>query len=60
MIEQTLVLVKPDGIKKRLIGEIIKKYEDKGLSILNIKMISPIVRQVEEHYIKKNHIFMNW
>ena len=38
-IEKTLVLVKPDGVKKHICGEVISRFERKGLSIHAIKMI---------------------
>ena len=34
-MEQTLVLVKPDGVKKNLIGDIIARFEHKGLQVAN-------------------------
>lgn len=50
MIEKTLVLIKPEGIQRSLIGEIIKIYEQKGLSISNIKMLKPSRELMEKHY----------
>lgn len=38
MTQKTLVLVKPDGVKRGLIGEIVKRFEDRGLKICGIKM----------------------
>lgn len=49
-IEETLVLVKPDGVKKHICGEIIARFERKGLSIKAIKMI-----QVPEELAKKHY-----
>lgn len=49
-IQKTLVLVKPDGVKKHLCGEIIARFEKKGLSIHAIKMI-----QVPEELAKKHY-----
>ena len=37
--EQTLVLIKPDGVQRGLIGEIITRYEHKGLKIVAMKML---------------------
>lgn len=48
--EQTLVLIKPDGIQRSLIGEIIKRFERMGLKITALKMIIPTPSQVEKHY----------
>ena len=42
--EQTLVLIKPDGVQRGLIGEIIARYEHKGLKIVAMKMLQlPLV-----------------
>jgi nucleoside-diphosphate kinase len=48
--EQTLVLIKPDGIQRTLIGEIIKRYERIGLKLAGIKMLVPTEEFVERHY----------
>ncbi len=37
-IEQTLVLIKPDGVQRGLIGEVIARYERKGLKVVGIKL----------------------
>ncbi|MFP3309489.1 MAG: nucleoside-diphosphate kinase [Acidilobus sp.] len=39
MIERTLVLVKPDGVRRGLIGEVISRFERKGFRIVALKMI---------------------
>ena len=39
MIEQTVVLIKPDGIQKHIIGEIITRFEKAGLSVIGLKMV---------------------
>ena len=46
-IEKTLVLVKPDGVKKHICGEVISRFERKGLSIHAIKMIQVPVELAE-------------
>lgn len=48
--EKTLVIIKPDGIQRSLIGELIKRYERSGLKLVGIKMIVPTVEQIEKHY----------
>ncbi|MBT3940726.1 nucleoside-diphosphate kinase [Candidatus Woesearchaeota archaeon] len=50
MKEQTLVLVKPDGVERGLIGEVIKRLEQKGLTISAMKMLTPTSEQVGTHY----------
>ena len=39
-MERTLVLIKPDGIQRKLVGEIIKRFENKGLKIIGLKMVN--------------------
>ncbi len=48
--ERTLVIIKPDGIQRTLIGEIIKRYERIGLKMVGIKMIVPTEELIEKHY----------
>jgi nucleoside-diphosphate kinase len=48
--EQTLVIVKPDGIQRSLIGEIIKRYERTGLKLIAMKMMVPTSELIEKHY----------
>lgn len=48
--ERTLVVVKPDGIQRGLVGEIIKRYEQSGLKLVGIKMTVPTAEFVEQHY----------
>lgn len=49
-IEKTLVLIKPDGIQRSLIGEIVKRYERLGLKLVGLKMIVPTPQFIEKHY----------
>ncbi|HDM23296.1 MAG: nucleoside-diphosphate kinase [Methanomicrobia archaeon] len=49
-MERTLVLVKPDGVLRRLIGETIKRIEQKNLKIVAMKMIQITEDLAEEHY----------
>lgn len=48
--ERTLVLIKPDGIQRTLVGEIIQRYERIGLKLVGIKLIIPTSAFVEKHY----------
>lgn len=50
-MEQTVVLVKPDGVQRGLIGEIISRFERKGLKLSALKMISLSDALLEEWYI---------
>jgi nucleoside-diphosphate kinase len=49
-MEQTVVLVKPDGVQRALIGEIISRFEHKGLKLASIKMISLTDSILDEWY----------
>ncbi len=49
-MEQTIVLVKPDGVQRGLIGEIISRFEHKGLKLASIKMISLTDSVLDEWY----------
>ena len=49
--ERTLVIVKPDGVQRSLIGEIIKRYEQSGLKLVGLKMVVPDEDFVESHYL---------
>ena len=50
--ERTFVLIKPDGVKKGLIGEIIKRFEQRDLKIVALEMFQPTVEQINSHYPK--------
>lgn len=49
-IERTLVLVKPDGVQRGLIGEIISRIERKGYAIADLRMVQPDRDLLVEHY----------
>lgn len=49
-MEETLVLIKPDGVKRQLCGEILSRYERKGLVIKALKMIEAPRELAEAHY----------
>lgn len=48
--EKTLVIIKPDGVQRSLIGEIIKRFERMGLKMVALKMLIPTASQIEKHY----------
>lgn len=48
--ERTLIIIKPDGIQRSLIGELIKRYERVGLKLVAIKMLVPTKDHVEKFY----------
>jgi len=48
--ERTLIVIKPDGIQRTLIGEIIGRYERLGLKLCAVKMVVPTAEHIEQHY----------
>lgn len=50
MVQQTLVLIKPDGVKRKLIGEIISRFEKAGLKVAKLKMLIASQNLAAEHY----------
>lgn len=49
-MEQTVVLIKPDGVKRGLVGEILHRFERMGLKIVAIKMVLPDRELLNRHY----------
>ena len=50
MTQQTLVLIKPDGVKRNLIGEIISRLEAKGYVVADLKKFTPSKDLLHKHY----------
>ena len=48
--ERTFVMVKPDGVERGLIGEIIKRFEQRGLRIAALKMVNGAEEVIAKHY----------
>lgn len=49
-MERTLSIVKPDGVQKHLIGEVVKRFEDHGLKVIALKMIFMSQKEAEGFY----------
>src|SRR5438128_1942029 len=49
-LERTYIMVKPDGVQRRLVGEIIRRFETRGLRLIGLKMLSPTRELAEAHY----------
>lgn len=49
-MEQTLVLIKPDAVRRNLIGEIIARCESKGYVVVNLRMVQPDRQLLAKHY----------
>lgn len=48
--EETLVLIKPDGVKRQLTGEILRRIEAKGYIVVDLKMVNASVELLHAHY----------
>lgn len=49
-MERSLIIMKPDAVQRNLVGEMITRFERKGLKIIGLKMMTVKDVQVEEHY----------
>ncbi len=59
-VEQTLSIIKPDGVQKNLIGEIVGRFEKAGLEVLAARMIRLSREQAEEFYaVHRERPFFN-
>lgn len=50
VLQQTLVLVKPDGVARGLTGEVIKRFEQRGLKIIALKLVKINMDRAKQHY----------
>jgi nucleoside-diphosphate kinase len=48
--ERTLVLIKPDGVQRQLVGRILARYEERGLKVVGLKLVQVDRRLAERHY----------
>ncbi len=53
-VERTYIMVKPDGVERRLTGEIIRRFENRGLTLVGLKMLLPTRETAEKHYAVHN------
>lgn len=49
-VERTYIMVKPDGVQRRLTGEIIRRFENRGLKLVALKLVLPTRDIAEKHY----------
>ena len=49
-MQQTLILLKPDAVQRRLVGEVIARFERKGLRLVGLKLLKPSRELAEKHY----------
>ncbi|WP_129658482.1 nucleoside-diphosphate kinase [Rothia halotolerans] len=50
MTERSLVLVKPDGVERNLVGQILARFEAKGYRLVDLRMLTPERSLLEQHY----------
>lgn len=48
--ERTLIIIKPDGVQRSLVGEILSRFERIGLKMVAMKMLTPTPEHIEKHY----------
>lgn len=48
--EQTFLAIKPDGVQRGLVGEIISRFEKRGFKLVGLKLLTPSKEQAEGHY----------
>ena len=56
--ERTLVIIKPDGIQRSLVGEILSRFERVGLKMTALKMVMAQEQQCWDHYNKDDEWFL--
>ncbi len=49
-MERTFLAIKPDGVQRKLVGEIIRRFEAKGFTLVGLKLMSVSKALAEEHY----------
>ncbi|CAN8065357.1 unnamed protein product [Agarophyton chilense] len=50
MAEQSFIMIKPDGVQRGLVSEIIGRFERRGYKLVAMKLIKPTLKLAEEHY----------
>lgn len=59
-MERTLVVLKPDAVKRAITGEIISRFERVGLKIVGMKMVAPDEKHFHEHYEGISKLITRW
>ena len=49
-MERSFVMIKPDGVERRLVGEIIRRFESRGPRLIGLKLLTPDRSLAERHY----------
>ncbi|KAJ4306478.1 nucleoside diphosphate kinase Ndk1 [Collariella sp. IMI 366227] len=55
-IQRTFIAIKPDGVQRGLIGNIISRFETRGLKLVALKMVTPGKEHLEKHYSDLSHL----
>ncbi|XP_041085774.1 nucleoside diphosphate kinase 3 [Polyodon spathula] len=50
--ERTFIAVKPDGVQRRLVGEIMRRFEQKGFKLVGLKLVQASESLLKEHYLE--------
>ncbi|AFZ54169.1 nucleoside-diphosphate kinase [Cyanobacterium aponinum UTEX 3222] len=59
-MERTFIMIKPDGVQRNLVGEIIKRFEQKGFTLAGLKLMQVSRELAEKHYdVHKERPFFN-
>jgi nucleoside-diphosphate kinase len=49
-IERTFIMIKPDAVQRRLVFEILRRFETRGLRLVGMKLVQPSIALAEAHY----------
>ena len=49
-MERTYIMIKPDGVQRQIVGDIISRFERKGYQLVGMKLVQPTQELLEEHY----------
>ncbi|MGO8673627.1 MAG: nucleoside-diphosphate kinase [Capsulimonadaceae bacterium] len=49
-MERTFLMIKPDGVRRKLVGEIISRFENKGFTLVEMRHLTPTRELAEAHY----------
>src|SRR3569833_35442 len=49
-LERTFLMIMPDGVRRKLIGEIIRRFEEMGFTLLDMRLLTPTRELAEAHY----------
>ena len=59
MLERTLIILKPDAVKRKLCGKILNIFEEAGFNIVNVKFFKPSTDLISRHYPNNNSWFIS-